>query len=143
GGFWRTLHPLWLEAEAGAEQPRRNLASRRERGRSEYLHAAYQSPRTARAEPEDRGLNNDFDRHGGIAEKIANTYFENLLSDRRAALCEARLSGHQAQGGCAGRSGDLAQFSVARARTGHAGLSRQCAIVRELVSRLQAMGLFV
>ena len=54
----------------------------------------------------------------GELQKTTDAYQQDLLSNRSAILCHARARNHPAEGDRSGRSGDLAQFPLACARSG-------------------------
>src|SRR5208282_3071462 len=48
--------------------------------RGQSVHATHPRPRTAHAQPENRGFDDDDDRHGGTAPSFAAAHQQNLLS---------------------------------------------------------------
>ncbi len=58
------------EPQAGADQPPGHLASRRQRRRSQSLHAAHPRAGTAHAQHQNRRVHHHDDRHGRIAPAV-------------------------------------------------------------------------
>ena len=63
-GLRRATGQILDEVQAVHHQPRRDLASRGQRGRSQYMRAVHQGAHPAVAQSQARGLNDHLHWHG-------------------------------------------------------------------------------
>lgn len=94
--FCAAICEIRLQAEAGVDESARAVGTRRQRGRSESVHAIDPGTGATHAEFEGGCLDHNHNGNGRVEQQIAQPHQQDLLSHRPAQMREPRHGDDQA-----------------------------------------------